>query len=216
LSDMRQLTEAGRRIEGASFAIIDAEAGPHAFSRAEWQVVRRVIHATADFEFAHTLTFSPGAVEAGVTALQAGATVLVDVQMIVAGLSRERLAAFGCAARCFIRDADVISAARAEGGTRAASAIRKAARSGLLEGALVAIGNAPTALAEVQRLVVEEGARPALVVAVPVGFVGAAEAKEAALALPVAHVVARGRKGGTPVAVAAVHALLALAAEATP
>jgi precorrin-8X/cobalt-precorrin-8 methylmutase len=216
MSDMRQLTEAGRRIEESSFALIDAEAGAHAHSPAEWQVVRRIIHATADFDFARTLAFGPGAVEAGVAALRAGATVLADVQMIVAGLSRDRLAAFGCAARCFIGDADVISAARAAGSTRAAAAMRKAARAGLLDGALVAIGNAPTALAEVQRLVLEEGARPALVVGVPVGFVGAAEAKEAALTLSVPHLVARGRKGGTPVAVAAVHALLGLAAEAAP
>jgi precorrin-8X/cobalt-precorrin-8 methylmutase len=92
--------------------------------------------------------------------------------------------------------------------------VRKARLLGLLDGAVVAVGNAPTALAEVQRLVLGEGARPALVLGLPVGFVGAAEAKEAALNLPVPHLVARGRKGGTPVAVAAVHALLALAAEA--
>lgn len=215
MSDMRQLTRAGRLIEEASFAVIDAEAGPHAFSPAEWQVVRRIIHATADFEFARTLAFSPGAVTAGVAALRTGAPVLADVQMIVAGLSRARLSAYGSEARCFIADAEVIAAARAAGCTRAAEAVRKASRLGLLDGAVVAVGNAPTALAEVQRLVLEEGARPALVIGVPVGFVGAAEAKEAALALPVPHLVARGRKGGTPVAVAAVHALLALAAEVT-
>ncbi len=216
MSDMRQLTEAGRRIEEASFAIIDAEAGPHGYSPAQWPVVRRIIHATADFEFARTLSFGPGAVEAGVAALRAGATVLADVQMIVAGLSRQRLATFGSEARCFIGDADVVSSAREGGGTRAAAAMRKAARSGLLDGALVAIGNAPTALGEVHRLVLQEGARPALVIGVPVGFVGAAEAKEAALALPVPYLVARGRKGGTPVAVAAVHALLAVASGAWP
>lgn len=211
MNDMRQLTAEGRRIEEASFALIDAEAGPHSNGPEEWQVVRRVIHATADFDFARTLAFGGGAVTAGVAALRAGAPVLADVRMIAAGLSRERLAAFGCAVHCFIGDAEVIAAARASGGTRAAEAMRKARRLGLLEGAVVAVGNAPTALAELQRLV-EEGARPALVVAAPVGFVGAAEAKEAALALPVPRLVARGRKGGSPVAVAVVHALLSLAA----
>ncbi len=211
MNDMRQATAEGRRIEEASFALIDAEAGPHGFGPEEWQVVRRVIHATADFDFARALVFGGGAVAAGVAALRAGAAVLADVRMIAAGLSRPRLASFGCEVRCFIGDADVIDAARASGGTRAAEAMRKAHRLGLLDGAVVAVGNAPTALAELQRLV-EEGARPALVVAAPVGFVGAAEAKEAALALPVPHLVARGRKGGTPVAVAAVHALLSLAA----
>jgi precorrin-8X/cobalt-precorrin-8 methylmutase len=216
MSDMRQLTAEGRRIEEASFSIIDAEVGPHGFGPAEWQVVRRIIHSTADFEFARTLAFGGGAVSAGVAALRAGAPVVADVQMIAAGLSRARLATYGSEVSCFIGDADVIAAALAQGGTRAAEAMRKAHRLGVLDGAVVAIGNAPTALAEVQRLVLEEGARPALVIGVPVGFVGAVEAKEAALGLPVPHLVARGRKGGTPVAVAAVHALLALAAGGAP
>ena len=94
--------------------------------------------------------------------------------------------------------------------------MRLAHRRGLLDGAVVAIGNAPTALFELVRLVRDEGARPALVVGVPVGFVGAAESKEAALALAVPHLVVRGRKGGTPAAVAALHALLDLAAEPLP
>ncbi len=223
MNDMRQITAAGRRIEEASFAIIDAEVGsvvgPHAFSAGEWQVVRRVIHATADFDFARTMTFGAGgaggtgAVEAGIAALRRSSTVVCDVQMIAGGLSREQLAAFGSGVCCFIGDEDVVLAAsRSQNRTRSAEAMRKAHRLGLLAGAIVVIGNAPTALAEVQRLVTEEGAAPALVVGAPVGFVGAAEAKEAALSLPVPHVVARGRKGGSPVAVAIVHALLALAA----
>jgi precorrin-8X/cobalt-precorrin-8 methylmutase len=214
MTDMGQATAAGRLIEEASFAIIDAEVGPHAFSREEWHVVRRVIHATADFDFARTLRFSAGAVETGVAALRRGCHIQCDVRMIAAGLSPTRLAAFGARVHCFVSDADVIHAAREADRTRAAEAMRKARGLGLLEGAVVVVGNAPTALAEVQRLVAEEGVRPALVIGVPVGFVGAAEAKEAALALPVPHIVARGRKGGSPVAVAIVHALLALAAEA--
>ncbi|HEY6003583.1 MAG TPA: precorrin-8X methylmutase [Anaeromyxobacter sp.] len=211
---MRQVTAAGRRIEEASFAIIDGEVGAHPFSPAEWQVVRRVIHATADLEFARTIAFGEGAVAAGVAALRRGAPILCDVHMIAAGLSRERLAGFGSTVSCFISDDDVVRAAREADATRAAQAMRKAHRLRLLDGGIVAVGNAPTALAALQRLVCEEGAAPALVIGVPVGFVGAAEAKEAALALPVPHVVARGRKGGTPVAVAIVNALLALAVEA--
>jgi precorrin-8X/cobalt-precorrin-8 methylmutase len=210
--DMAQQTAAGRRIEESSFALIDAEVGAHPFGPDEWQLVRRVIHATADFDFARTLAFHPAAMASGLAALRRGAPVVCDVQMIAAGLSPERLAAFGSRAACFISDPEVIALARASGSTRAAEAMRKAHRLGLLDGALVAIGNAPTALAELQRLAAEAGVRPALVIAVPVGFVGAAESKEAARELPVPWVVARGRKGGSPVAVAAIHALLALAA----
>ncbi|HEX9288976.1 MAG TPA: precorrin-8X methylmutase [Anaeromyxobacteraceae bacterium] len=216
MSDMRQATAEGRRIEEASFAVIDAEAAPHRFTPPEWQVVRRVIHATADFEFQTALAFHPRAVADGIAAVRAGAPVLADVRMIVAGLNHNRLAGFGCAAHCLIGEPAVVDAAVRDGSTRASAAMRQAHRRGLLDGAVVAIGNAPTALAEVQRLVGEEGARPALVVGVPVGFIGAAEAKEAALSLRVPFVVTRSRKGGSPVAVAVVHALLALAAEDRP
>lgn len=213
MSDMRQVTAEGRRIEEASFALIDAEAAPHGFAPDEWAVVRRVIHATADFEFQRTLVFHPGAVRAGVAALRAGRPILCDVRMILAGLNQARLAAFGCSVHCLIDAPGVADAACVSGSTRAAAAMRSAARCGLLDGALVAIGNAPSALTELQLLCAEAGVRPALVVGVPVGFVGAVEAKEAALGLPVPFLVARGRRGGSPVAVAALHALLALAAE---
>jgi len=212
VSDMRQVTAEGRRIEEASFALIDAEAEPHGFAPGEWAVVRRVIHATADFEFQRSLVFHPGAVRAGVAALRAGRPILCDVRMVVAGLNQARLAAFGCPVHCLI-DAPGVDAACVSGSTRAAAAMGSAARSGLLDGALVAIGNAPSALTELGRFCAEEGVRPGLVVGVPVGFVGAVEAKEAALGLPVPFLVARGRKGGSQVAVAALHALMALAAE---
>lgn len=216
MNDMRQMTALGRRIEDESFAIIDAEAGPHAFAPAEWQVTRRVIHATADFEFKDLMRFSQGAVEAGVRALRAGCPVVADVKMILAGLNEDRLSAYGCRTYCFISDAEVITAAKEAGSTRAIEAMRKAQREGVLDGALVAVGNAPTALLEVARLVREEGARPALVLGVPVGFVSAAESKEALLAAEVPSIVARGRKGGSTIAVAIVHALLALSTEVKP
>lgn len=210
--DMRQLTALGRSIEDESFAVIDREAGAHGFSPAEWAVVRRMIHATADFELAALVRFAGDALGAGIAALRRGCPVLVDVKMIAAGLSEDRLAAYGCAVVSFISDEDVIAAAKAQNSTRAIEAMRKAHRLGLLDGAVVAIGNAPTALLEVARLV-GEGAAPALVIAVPVGFVSAAESKEAALALPVPVIAVRGRKGGSPIAVAILHALLALSAE---
>jgi len=204
---------AGLAIEARSFEIIDAEAGAHGFDPAAWRVVRRMVHATADLDFARSAVLHPDAVASGVAALRRGAPLVCDAGMALAGLSTARLARFGIAARCFVSDPDVAEAARARGATRSAEAMRKAHALGLLEGAVVAVGNAPTALFEVIRLAREEGVRPALVVGVPVGLVGAAEAKEAALALPVPHVIVRGRKGGTPAAVAAVHALLDLAAE---
>jgi precorrin-8X/cobalt-precorrin-8 methylmutase len=213
MNDMRQMTALGRSIEDGSFAIIDQEAGPHEFGPAEWQVVRRVIHATGDFEFKALMRFHPGAVRAGVAALRAGCPIVVDVKMIAAGLNEERLAAYGCRVHSFISDEDVVAAAKAADSTRAIESMRKAHRLGLLDGAITAIGNAPTALLEVVRLAEVEGARPALVIGVPVGFVSAAESKEAALALDLPHVVARGRKGGSPIAVAILHALLALSAE---
>jgi precorrin-8X/cobalt-precorrin-8 methylmutase len=214
MNDMRQMTALGRSIEDGSFAIIDAEAGPHGFAPAEWQVVRRVIHATADFEFKTLMHLHPGAIEAGITALRGGCPLLVDVKMIAAGLNEERLASYGCKVLSYISDPEVIATARERNSTRAIEAMRKAHRLGQLEGAVVAIGNAPTALLETVRLVAEEGARPALLIGVPVGFVSAAESKEAALAGPTPAIVARGRKGGSSIAVAIIHALLLLSAEA--
>jgi precorrin-8X/cobalt-precorrin-8 methylmutase len=210
MNDMRQMTALGRSIEDGSFAIIDAEAGAHEFGPEEWQVVRRVIHATADFDFKTLMRFHPQAVRAGVAALRGGCPVLVDVKMIAAGLNEERLASYGCTVVSYISDDDVIATAKANNSTRAIEAMRKAHRLGKLDGAVVAIGNAPTALLETARLIKEEGARPALIIGVPVGFVSAAESKEVTLGLATPHIVARGRKGGSPIAVAIIHALLLL------
>jgi precorrin-8X/cobalt-precorrin-8 methylmutase len=215
MNDMRQMTNLGRGIEDKSFAIIDLEAGAHGYRAPEWQVVRRIIHATADFEFKSLARFHPGAVEAGVAALKSGATVLVDVRMIEAGLNADRLRAYGCSVVNYISDEDVIASAKANDSTRAIESMKKAHRLGTLDGSIVAIGNAPTALLEVVRLVREEGARPALVIGVPVGFVSAAESKSAALGLPVPFIVTVGRKGGSPIAVAILHALLLLSTEAS-
>jgi precorrin-8X/cobalt-precorrin-8 methylmutase len=213
MSDMRQMTALGRSIEDGSFAIIDQEVGPHDWSLREWQVVRRVIHATADFEFKHLMRFHSDAVSSGIQALRSGCPIIVDVKMITAGLNEDRLAAYGCRVHSYISDDDVIQVAKANNSTRGIEAMRKARQLGKLDGAIVAIGNAPTALLEIVRLVEEEGARPGLVIGVPVGFVSAAESKDAALTLPTPYIVAQGRKGGSSIAVAIVHALLLLSTE---
>ncbi len=207
-----QLTQAGRRIEHESFAIIDREAGPHRYPPEQWPIVRRMIHATADFEFNGLTRFHPDAVRAGVAAMHAGRPIVADVEMIGAGLSQPRLAHFGVAVHQFITDADVIAQARAENSTRAVQAMRKARARGLLDGGIVAVGNAPTALLEVVRLIRFEAARPALVIGMPVGFVSAAESKAALAGIDdVPWIVTDGRKGGSTLVVAALHALLALA-----
>ena len=208
-----QLTAAGRAIEHDSFAVIDREVTSHAYTADQWPIVRRMIHANADFDFNGLTDFHPRAVQAGVAAILSRSNrVVADVEMICVGLSAPRLGHFGMATHQFISDADVIETAKAEGTTRAVQAMRKAHRLGLISGAIVGIGNAPTALIELVRLIHEEGARPALVVGMPVGFVSAAESKDLmALENAVPWVVIRGRKGGSTLVVAAIHALLGLA-----
>ena len=208
-----QLTAAGRAIEHDSFAVIDREVLSHAYTADQWPIVRRMIHANADFDFNGLTDFHAQAVQAGVAAVLSRSTrVVADVEMICVGLSAPRLGHFGMATHQFISDADVIETAKIEGTTRAVQAMRKAHRLGLITGAIVGIGNAPTALIELVRLIHEEGARPALVVGMPVGFVSAAESKDLmALENAVPWVVIRGRKGGSTLVVAAIHALLGLA-----
>ena len=208
-----QLTAAGRAIEHDSFSIIDAEAGPHDYTAEQWPLVRRMIHANADFDFNGLTAFHPDAMRAGLAAvLKLDTPVVADVEMICVGLSAPRLKHFGMTTEHYISDPEVIEMARAEATTRAVQAMRKAHRLGKLDGALVGIGNAPTALLEVVRLLREEGARPALIVGMPVGFVAAAESKALLMTVSdIPWVTIRGRKGGSTLVVAALHALLGLA-----
>ncbi|MYM74570.1 MULTISPECIES: precorrin-8X methylmutase [Duganella] len=208
-----QLTRAGQVIEHDSFAIIDAEVGPHTYTEGQWPIVRRMIHANADFDFNGLTDFHADAVEAGVQAMLKGGTpVVADVEMICSGLSQPRLGHFGMKPHQFISDPDVIETAKAEDTTRAVQAMRKAHRLGLLDNAIIGIGNAPTALIELVRLIREEGVKPALVVGMPVGFVSAAESKDLMAELTdVPWIVIRGRKGGSTLVVATLHALLSLA-----
>jgi precorrin-8X/cobalt-precorrin-8 methylmutase len=209
-----QLTAAGRAIEHDSFAIIDAEAGAHEqYSAEQWPLVRRMIHANADFDFNGLTAFHRDAMRAGLVAvLKGGTPIVADVEMICVGLSRPRLAHFGMSTHHYISDPDVIERAHSEGTTRAVQAMRKAQRLGKIDGAIVGIGNAPTALIEIIRQVREEGAKPALIVGMPVGFVSAAESKALLATIDdVPWVTINGRKGGSTLVVAAIHALLAVA-----
>lgn len=207
-----QMTQAGQKIEHDSFAIVDNEVGAHHYTDVQWQIVRRMIHATADFEFNGLTHFHKQAVDAGVEAILHGVPIVADVEMICVGLSKPRLSYFGVNTHHFISDEDVIAKAKAENSTRAVQAMRKAHQAHLLEGSIVAVGNAPTALLEVIRLIKEDNVKPALIVGMPVGFVSAAESKaELELLANVPWIITHGRKGGSTLVVAAIHALLALA-----
>ncbi len=199
-------------IEAESFRIIDSELSPHfRFTPEEHAVVRRVIHATADFDSARNLRFSPGCFEAFAKASRAGAPVVADVAMPAAGINKALLARHGGQVLCPINEAGVAAAAQAAGHTRAIEAMRRAAAQA--PGAILAIGNAPTALLETQRLIIAGKWRPALIIGVPVGFVAAEESKhgfEHGYAGETPYITALGRKGGTPAAVAIVNALLHL------
>src|SRR6185503_451999 len=175
-------------------------------------LIRRVIHASADFEYARNMRIHPGAFKAFYQAMKDKADIICDVQMVMAGVSAPRLAKFGGSLISPISDPDVAKAAKAAGHTRAIESMRKMARRG--NGGVLVIGNAPTALTESVRLIREEGWRPHLIIGVPVGFVSAAESKDslaAGDAEPVPYITCLGRKGGTPAAVSAVNALLLLA-----
>lgn len=193
-------------IEHRSFEIITEEMGPHHFSQKELPVVKRVIHTSADFDYVQNLTFTENAVEAGLSALQKGATVVTDTNMAKAGINKKILAELGGTAECFMADSDVEKLAKSAGTTRAVASMEKAAS---LPGPLIfAVGNAPTALIKLYELITQKQLEPALVIGVPVGFVNVVEAKELILGAKVPAIVARGRKGGSNVAAAIVNALL--------
>jgi precorrin-8X/cobalt-precorrin-8 methylmutase len=208
--DRPGLVQAGREIEEQSFGIIDAEIGDHPFPPGHWQVVRRVIHTTGDFDYANLMRFHPEAIASGVTALRQGATIFTDTRMIQTGLSPWRLQWFGNSVVTPPVEPESQKWAEALGTTRSVAAFRHYSRQ--LDGGMVAIGNSPTALLELLRMIREDGVRPALVIGAPVGFVQAAESKDALWNLkePPAITIL-GRKGGSSVAVAIVHALLELA-----
>ena len=202
-------------IEKRSFEIITAELGERTFPAGIAEVVKRVIHTTADFDYADSLAFSPDVIEKAKAALAAGATVVTDTNMALSGVSKATLAKLGGKAVCLMADEQVASEAKARGVTRAVVSMEHAAK---FEGPLLfAIGNAPTALIRLHELIEEGAVAPALVIGVPVGFVNVVESKERLLAVceryGVPAIVAMGRKGGSTVAAAICNALLYSAAE---
>lgn len=194
-------------IEARSFEIIEREL-PHPIDPALAPIVKRVIHTTADFDYADTLCFSEGVVDKALAAIRSGAVIVTDTTMAMAGINKAALARWGGEVRCFIADQDVAEAAAMRGTTRAVAAVDKAA--GIDRPLIFAIGNAPTALARLYERIVEGTLNPRLVVGVPVGFVNVVQAKELIMSTEVPFIVARGRKGGSNVAAAVVNALLYL------
>lgn len=175
-------------------------------------IIERMIHSTADFDFAQITRIADNAVESALTALRNGCPIVTDVNMIRIGISQPRLDALGCSLHCLVAEAQTRTRAIADETTRSAAGIRIAHENGLIDGGIIVIGNAPTALYEVLRIVEETSARPALIVGVPVGFVNVAESKEEMMQTNTAPWIAtKGRKGGSPVAVAIVNALLRMA-----
>ena len=193
-------------IEERSMEIIGQELGERVFPADQLPVSKRVIHTSADFDYADNLVFSAGAVEQGVAAIKGGCTIVTDTQMAFSGVNKRVLEKFGGKAVCFMSDPDVAAEARERGETRATVSMERAAA---LEGPVIlAVGNAPTALVRACQLMDEGKFHPALVIGVPVGFVNVVESKELLLTMDVPHIVARGRKGGSNVAAAICNALL--------
>lgn len=193
-------------IERRSFEIITELLGDRRIPPENEPVVKRVIHTTADFDYADNLYFSPGAVERGVAALRAGCSIVTDTQMAMAGINKTVLGQLGGQVRCFISDPDVAGEAGSRGVTRAAVSMERAAALG--ERCVFAIGNAPTALLALAELMDRGALEPALIIGVPVGFVNVVESKERILASSAPCIVARGREGGSNVAAAVCNALL--------
>lgn len=193
-------------IERRSMEIITAELGGRSLPEPRFSVVKRCIHTSADFDYFDNLFFSEGAVEAGIAALRKGADIVTDTNMAAAGINKRTLAGYGGAVHCFIADEDVAAEASMAGVTRATVAMRRGAELG--KPTVFAVGNAPTALAELDRLIREEGLRPELIVGVPVGFVNVVESKELIMGSGVPCIVARGRKGGSNIAAAICNAML--------
>lgn len=195
-----------KEIESASMAIIARELGEWHGSAEELPVLMRVIHTTADFDFAGKLTFSPGAVAAGRRALLRGAVVVTDTNMAAAGINKQAAAKYAVSVVCRMADTEIAEAAEKRGVTRALVSMEEAVRAA--PDAIFAIGNAPTALMRLCELIDSGEARPSLVIGVPVGFVNVTESKEMLVSRDVPYIAAMGRKGGSTVASAIVNALL--------
>lgn len=198
-------------IERHSLQIINGEVPePRPFTGDEWTVARRLVHTTADFELLNHIRFTPGAVSAGVAVLRQGGEIFTDTAMAAAGIPPRRLTPLGCRVTCLLSFPEVAERAQAQRITRSLAAMEIAGKR--LHGAIVAVGNAPTALLGLLRLMEEDpAARPALVIGMPVGFVNARESKDLLLKYDIPSISIEGRKGGSPLAAATVNALADLA-----
>ena len=193
-------------IETRSFAIITELLGDRKLDPENEPVIKRVIHTSADFDYADNLVFSPHAVQKGIEALRGGCDIVTDTQMAKAGINKTILQKLGGQVHCFMSDPDVAAEAKERGVTRAIVSMERAAK--LEKPCIFAIGNAPTALVSLHGQMQKGLVHPALVIGVPVGFVNVVESKELIIESDVPHIIARGRKGGSNVAAAICNALL--------
>lgn len=196
-------------IENKSMEIIAPYLKGLYLDEAETRVYSRIIHAAGDVDYAPLIHIHPEAIAAAQKALQAGCNIYTDVEMVRTGINKRKLAQFGGEVHCHIADPEVAVLAKAKGITRSMAAMRTFGHA--LDGAVVAIGNAPTALYEVLRLAAEEDIRPAAIIGIPVGFVGAADSKrQLAANRDIPYITVEGTKGGSPIAAAAVNAIMYL------
>ena len=194
-------------IENLSMELIAPHLAELDLDERETKLYSRLIHASGDVGYAPITRVHPQAIDAAIAALKRGVDIYTDVEMVRTGINKKKLASFGGTVHCLVADPDVAARAKAEGITRSMVAMRTFGKD--MDGSIVAIGNAPTALFEVLRLVREEGIRPACIVGIPVGFVGAAESKEELAANDIVpYITVEGSKGGSPIAAAAVNALM--------
>ena len=195
-----------KEIETRSFEIITQELGDTKLVPGTELIVKRCIHTSADFDYAQNLCFSDGAVEKALAAVKNGACIVTDTQMAKAGINKKALAKYGGEVYCFMSDEDVAAAAKAQGSTRAAASMEKAAALG--KPLIFAIGNAPTALIKLYELIQEKKISPYCIIGVPVGFVNVVQSKEMIMDTEVPYIVAKGRKGGSNIAACICNALL--------
>lgn len=196
-------------IENRSMELIAPHLAELHLDERETKLYSRLIHASGDVGYAPITRVHPQAIDAAIAALKRGVDIYTDVEMVRTGINKKKLASFGGEVHCLVADPDVAVRAKELGITRAMVAMRQFGKA--LNGSIVAIGNAPTALFEVLRLVREEGIRPACIVGIPVGFVGAAESKAALAAHGIVpYITVEGTKGGSPIAAAAINALMYL------
>ena len=203
-------TRKGQSIEDESMQIIEDEIGSHPYNEQEWPIVRRIIHSTADFDFArdNKIIFQKTAVQSGLDALKDGCSIIVDVNGIIGLMNKQNPKDFGNNIICNISEPSLIEAAKKENKTRAQMSMRVAKEE--MNGGIVVIGNAPTALLEVMQMIKEGITKPALIIGIPVGFVSAVESKEELAKMDIPFITNQGRKGGSPCASAIVNALYKL------